>query len=194
MAGQLELKRRVADVEVAAQALLQRVEDDPAPAVGEHVRLDDDVHGQHRQPGRDRPRVQVVHVAHAGLASSSTSIASASSRQVRGRISTPTSSAAIGSARVKPLAAMTIPVTMTAAAPSASEATSRNAPLMFRLSAWPCRKISRLIALAASATTPKTMSSGDSTAGGEVSLLTASTMMKTDMPNRTTALTIAARI
>ncbi len=65
---------------------------------------------------------------------------------------------------------------------------------MFRLSAWPWRSSMRLTALAASAITPKITSSGDSIDGGATSLLIASTMMKADMANRTTALTIAARI
>jgi len=48
--------------------------------------------------------------------------------------------------------------------------------------------------LAASAITPKMISSGDSIDGGATRRLMASTMMKTDSANRTTAFTIAARI
>ena len=66
--GRLELERRMFDVEVAAQAVLEHVEHDRAPAVGEHVGLHDDVHGQHGQARRDGPHMQVVHVAHAGQA------------------------------------------------------------------------------------------------------------------------------
>src|SRR5262249_10300000 len=68
MTGQLELEGRMIDVEVAAQALLESVEHDRAPAVGEHVAIHDDVHRQDGQPRRDGPYVQVVHFTHAGQA------------------------------------------------------------------------------------------------------------------------------
>src|SRR5215472_12267787 len=55
-----------------------------------------------------------------GLASSSTSTASRSSSQVRGRMSSATASEAIGSIRVNPVAAITIPVPITAIAPKVS--------------------------------------------------------------------------
>jgi hypothetical protein len=48
--------------------------------------------------------------------------------------------------------------------------------------------------LAASASTPKAISSGERTGCGVISLLTASTTIKTAMPNKITALTMAARI
>src|SRR6185312_6468962 len=89
-----------------------------------------------------------------GLASSSTSTASRSSRQVRGRMSRATASEAIGSIRVNPVAAITIPVPITAMAPKVSEATSRKAPRTFMLSACPCRSSRRDTPLPASATTP----------------------------------------
>jgi hypothetical protein len=66
MSGELDLEGGMPYVEVAAQALLKRVEHGRAQAVGEHLGLHHDVHGQHRQPGRDRPGMQVVHVPHPG--------------------------------------------------------------------------------------------------------------------------------
>ena len=92
-----------------------------------------------------------------GLASSSTSTASRSRCQVRGRISSATASEAIGSSRVNPVAAITIPLTITARAPKASEATSRNAPRTLRLCACPRRSSSSDTPFPASATTPKTI-------------------------------------
>ena len=129
-----------------------------------------------------------------GLASSSTSTASRSSRQVRGRISTPTASDAIGSARVNPVPAMIAAVTRTASAPNVSEATSRNAPRAFRLSAWAWRSRSREAPFPASAMQPKTAISPVLTGCGTASRRTASTMMNVAMPNSSSALAVAARI
>src|SRR6516162_6482954 len=129
-----------------------------------------------------------------GLASSRTSTASRSSRQVRGRMSTATASDAMGSARSKPVAATTTPVMITAIAPNVSEATSRNAPRTFRLSAWPCRSSSSETPLPASAITPKITITVGLTSGGEASRRAASTMINTAMPNSTSAFTVAARI
>ncbi len=75
-----------------------------------------------------------------------------------------------------------------------SEATSRNAPRTFRLSACPCRSNSSDAPFPASATTPKTIISPGSTAVGTASLRAASTMMNTAMPSSSSALTVAARI
>ena len=78
-------------------------------------------------------------------------------------------SEAIGSARVNPVVAMITPVTITAAAPSVSEATSRKAPRRFRLSACAWRSSSSDTALAARAITPNTMSRPEPTASGDTS-------------------------
>src|SRR5207247_4198415 len=58
----LELERRVLDVEVAAQAALELVEDRVRVGSG----VDDDVRGEKVHPARDRPHVQVMDVAEAG--------------------------------------------------------------------------------------------------------------------------------
>src|SRR5215472_6642202 len=129
-----------------------------------------------------------------GLASSSTSTASRSSRQARGRMSSATASEAIGSIRVNPVAAITIPVPITAIAPKVSEATSRKAPRTFMLSACPCRSRNRDTPLPASATTPKTIMSPGVTSGGAANRRMASTPMNTAMPSSSSALTVAARI
>ena len=50
VASQFELERRVADVEMPAETVLERVEHDSAPAVGKHVRVHHDMHRQDRQP------------------------------------------------------------------------------------------------------------------------------------------------
>ncbi len=129
-----------------------------------------------------------------GLASSSTSTASRSSRQVRGRISTPTASEAMGSARVHPVTAMMAAVTSTASAPNASEATSRNAPRAFRLSAWAWRSRISDAPLPASAMQPKTAITPVFTGGGAASRRAASTRMNVAMPSSSSALAVAARI
>ncbi len=72
-----------------------------------------------------------------GAASSSTSSVSRSSFQVRGTIIRPMTSEAIGSAACQPVSRITTAETITATEPSASAATSRNAPRTFRLSFWP---------------------------------------------------------
>ena len=129
-----------------------------------------------------------------GLASSRMSMASASSRQVLGRISAPTASDAIGSASANPVALMMIPVTMTAAAPRVSAATSRNALRTFRLCAWPCRRTSSEQALAASAPAPKAISSVELTGGGDISRRMASVKITPAMASNRRELAIAARI
>src|SRR5215469_13895015 len=61
--GRLELEGRVLDVEVTAQAVLQPVQHRGAPAVVDDARVHHDVGREHREPGGDRPGVQLVHVA-----------------------------------------------------------------------------------------------------------------------------------
>ena len=53
------------DVEVVGEAVLELVEHPAAASVGEHLVGDDHVHRQHREPGGDGPRVQVVRADHA---------------------------------------------------------------------------------------------------------------------------------
>jgi len=113
---------------------------------------------------------------------------------VRGKISRPMASEAIESTRVNPVVAITTPVTITAAAPSVSEATSRKAPRTFRLSACPRRSSSSDTALAHNAITPNTMSSPELTPTGDISRRIASTRMNAAIPSSSTALAIAARI
>ena len=60
-----------------------------------------------------------------GVASSRTSTASRSSRQVRGRMATPMRAEAIGSAAWKPVTAITAAAARTATEPSRSPQTSR---------------------------------------------------------------------
>jgi hypothetical protein len=101
---------------------------------------------------------------------------------------------AMASARVKPVAATTRPVPITAMAPNVSEATSRKAPRTFKLSACPCRSSNSDTAFPASATAPKAIIRPGSIAGGLASLRAPSIKMNTAMPNNSRALTIAARI
>jgi predicted alpha-1,6-mannanase (GH76 family) len=63
--GRLELEGGVLHVEMAAQAVLQPVEH---AAVVDHPLVHHHVRREHREPGGDRPGVQVVHVADAGQA------------------------------------------------------------------------------------------------------------------------------
>ena len=100
----------------------------------------------------------------------------------------------MGSSRVNPVAAITIPLTITARAPKVSEATSRNAPRTLRLCACPRRSSSSDTPFPASATTPKTIIRPEPTGGGAASRWTASTMMNAARPSSSRALTVAARI
>src|SRR5450432_3286560 len=51
VAGQLKLKSGVLHVKVPAQAFLEPVQHHPAAAVGQDLRVDDDVRGEHGQAG-----------------------------------------------------------------------------------------------------------------------------------------------
>ena len=85
-------------------------------------------------------------------------------------------------------------VTSTASAPNVSEATSRNAPRAFRLSAWAWRSRISDAPLPASAMQPKTTITPVFTGGGAASRRAASTMMNVAMPSSSSALAVAARI
>ena len=85
-------------------------------------------------------------------------------------------------------------MTSTATAPNVSEATSRNAPRAFRLSAWARRSRISDTPLPASAMQPNTAISPVFTGGGEASRRAASTTMNVAMISSSRALAVAARI
>lgn len=60
----LELECRMGDVEMAGEAILQRIKKLRRMAGGKAMVFKDDVRRQSRQPGRDRPNVQIVDVDH----------------------------------------------------------------------------------------------------------------------------------
>ena len=137
--GGLELERRVLDVEVARQAAAQLVEDGrrrrrprSSTTCADTTFIPDVIVQACRSwtsatPGRleDVRRARRRGRCPSGVASSSTSTASRSRRQVRGRISRPMTTEATASAAVQPVTAMTIAATMTATEPARSPMTSR---------------------------------------------------------------------
>ena len=83
---------------------------------------------------------------------------------------------------------------MTATAPNVSDATSRNAPRAFRLSACAWRSSTSDTPLPASAITPKNAISPVLTGCGVASRCAASIRMNVAMPSSSSAFAVAARI
>ena len=129
-----------------------------------------------------------------GVAWSSTSTASRSSDKVRGTIRSATSTDAMVSIGVHPVARITIPATSTATEPNRSPMTSRYAPRRFRLRcapAWSSRMATTLTArpIAAIASIGAAR-----TSGGDPMRPSASTRITAATTKRMTALATAARI